>query len=121
MQVVATSAFLLTLLAVAPAQAADERELSPAPGHRVVSVTPDPGAFNGPSIAINPANAKQIVVAFGSRVTVDYSTDAGAHWATSQGTAPTNYRATGDISITYDRQGHAILCFIAFDAAGSWR
>ena len=121
MQIVSTSAFLLAVLAVAPAQVADEHALSPAPGRRVVSVTPDPGAFNGPSIAINPANPKQIVVAFGSRVTVDYSTDAGEHWSTSQETAPTNYRATGDISITYDRQGHAILCFIAFDAAGSWR
>jgi hypothetical protein len=121
MQVVSTSAFLLAVLAVAQAQVADEHALPPAPGRRVVSVTPDPGAFNGPSIAINGAHPKQMVVAFGSRVTADYSTDAGEHWSTSQGTAPTNYRATGDISITYDHQGHAILCFIAFDAAGSWR
>jgi hypothetical protein len=93
----------------------------PAPGRRVVSVTRKPGAFNGPSIAINPANPQQIAVAFGSSVTVDYSTDGGEHWALAEGTAVANYRGAGDISITYDRRGHAILCFIAFDAAGSWR
>ena len=107
------SAFLLVVL-LAQAQV-------PAPGRKVVSVTPKSGAFNGPSIAINPSNPQQIVVAFGSSVTVDYSTDGGEHWATAEGTAVTNYRGAGDISITYDRRGHAILCFIAFDAAGSWR
>jgi hypothetical protein len=121
MHLISTGGILLAVLAVAPAQVADQQALLPAPGHRVVSVRPDPGAFNGPSIAINPANPKQIVVAFGSRVTADYSTDGGEHWAKSEGTAPANYRATGDISVTYDRQSHAILCFIAFDAAGSWR
>jgi hypothetical protein len=112
--------FLLTLSAIAPAQVADEA-LLPVPGRRVVSVTPDPGAFNGPSIAINPSNPRQIVVAFGSRVSVSYTTDGGEHWTLAQGTAPSNYRSSGDISITYDRQGHAILCFSAFDAGGSWR
>jgi hypothetical protein len=121
MQFASTSGFLLVLLAIAQAQAADRKELPPAPGRRVVSLTPDPGAFNGPSIAINPSNPQQMVVAFGSRVTASYSIDGGEHWALAQGTAPTNYRASGDISVTYDRQGHAILCFIAFDAAGSWR
>ena len=121
MRFVVTSGFLLAVLAVAEAQVADEQALPPAPGRRVVSVTPAPGEFNGPSIAINPANPQQIVVAFGSRVTADYSTDGGEHWAMSEGTAPTNYRASGDISVTYDHRGHAILCFIAFDGAGSWR
>jgi hypothetical protein len=52
---------------------------------------------------------------------VSYSTDAGEHWALAEGTAPTGYRGTGDISVAYDHQGHAILCFIAFDGAGPWR
>jgi hypothetical protein len=121
MQLVSTSGFLIAVLAVAQAQVADEHALPPAPGRKVVSATPVPGEFNGPSIAINPANPRQLVVAFGSRVTAGYSTDGGEHWEMSQGTAPTNYRASGDISVAYDRQGHAILCFIAFDAAGSWR
>jgi hypothetical protein len=111
---------LLVLWAIAQAQTAEEA-LTPAPARRIVSLTPGPGAFNGPSIAINPANPRQIVVAFGSQVNVGYTSDGGEHWALAKGTAPTNYRNFGDISIAYDRQGHAILCFIAFDAAGSWR
>jgi hypothetical protein len=113
--------FLLALLAAAQAQIAGEPELALAPGRRVVSLTPDPGGFNGPSIAINPGNPRQLVVGFGSKVSVSYSSDGGEHWAMAQGTAPADYRASGDVSITYDRQGHAILCFIAFDGAGSWR
>jgi hypothetical protein len=121
MRIISTGLFLLVALAATQTRAADDPSFPSAPGLRVVNVTPQPGAFNGPSIAINPANPRQMAVAFGSHVTVDYSTDAGEHWAMAQGTAPTNYRATGDISITYDRQGHAILCFIAFDGAGPWR
>jgi hypothetical protein len=112
---------LLVVSALAQAQVGGDQTLSPAPGGRVVNLTPKPGGFNGPSLAINPANHNQVVAAFGSHVTVDYSTDGGEHWAPAEGTAVTNYKATGDISITYDRQGHAILCFIAFDGAGSWR
>jgi hypothetical protein len=119
MRLVSISGCLLAWLAVA--QAADDQALQDAPGRRVVTLTPDPGAFNGPSVAINRANPKQVVAAFGSRVTVSYSTDGGQTWAIADGTAPSNFRATGDVSITYDRQGHAILCFIALDGAGSWR
>src|ERR1700722_2777613 len=103
------------------AQVADAPALLPAPGRRVVTLTANPGSFNGPSVAINPANPQQLVAAFGSKVTVGYSTDGGEHWALSEGTAPDGYRGTGDVSVTYDRQGHAILCFIALDGAGSWR
>jgi len=108
-------------LVVAQAQAEDEPALAPAPGRRVITLTPEPGGFSGPSIAINPANPRQIAIGFGSPVMASYSTDGGEHWAVPQMASPTNYRGFGDVSITYDRQGHAILCFIAFDAAGSWR
>jgi hypothetical protein len=115
------SSIALLLPAVAQIWATDGEALSPAPGRRVVSLTPASGEFNGPSVAINPSNPRQVVAAFGSRVTVSYSTDAGEHWALAEGTAPTGYRGTGDISVAYDHQGHAILCFIAFDGAGPWR
>jgi hypothetical protein len=109
------------LLAVAGSEMAEEPGFAPAPGRRVLTLTPSPGNFNGPSIAINSANPKQMVAAFGLQVTVSYSSDAGEHWALAEGTAAKGYRGTGDISVTYDRRGHAILCFIAFDGAGSWR
>jgi hypothetical protein len=102
MRFASTSLFLTIALPIAQSQPVGENALLPAPARQVIGVTPDPGAFNGPSIAINPANTRQLVVAFGSRVTAGYSTDSGEHWAISNGTAPTNYRATGDISVTFD-------------------
>src|SRR6266567_5404337 len=108
------------LLGIAQAQLAEQQSLPIAPDRRVATIT-DPGDFSSPSIAINPANPRQIVIGFQPNVTASYSTDGGEHWGTPQGTAPTNYKSSGDVSVTYDRQGHAILCFIAFDGAGSWR
>ena len=95
--------------------------LTPAPGRKVVSLTAQPGTFHTPSIAINPLNPQQLVAGFQSKITAAYSTDGGEHWNTAQGTAPENYRSTGDTSVTYDRQGHAILCFIALDGAGPFK
>ena len=37
----------------------------------------------------------------------------------ADGTAPKNYRVSGDVSLAYDASGHAILCYIAFDKLGS--
>lgn len=113
--------FIWAFLAIAQAQVADEQPLPPAPSRRVVSLTPEPGGFHTPAIAINPANSQQLVVGFQSKTSAAYSTDAGDHWTSAEGTAPAQYRGTGDTSVTYDRQGHAILCFIAFDGAGPWK
>ena len=112
---------LLAFSAIVPAQAADDNALPPAPGRRVVTLTPEPGSYNSPSIAINHADPRQVLVGFGSHTSVGYTIDGGEHWALAQGTALTNYRGFGDNSVTYDKQGHAIFGFIAFDAAGSWR
>ncbi len=35
------------------------------------------------------------------------------------GTAPKDYRISGDVSVTYDKRGTAILCYIAFDKLGT--
>ena len=113
-------AFLLLTLAIAQSQVSDF-SLAPAPGRRLVTLTDQPGSFHTPSIAINPANSRQLVVGFQSKTSAAYSTDGGEHWAIADGTAPGNYRATGDTSIAYDRQGRAILCFIAFDGAGPFK
>jgi hypothetical protein len=112
---------MFAALAVAQAQVSEEQALPSAPGRSVVSLTPDPGGFHTPSIAVNPSNSQQLVVGFQSKTRVAYSADGGAHWAIAPGTAPTEYRVTGDTSITYDRQGHAILCFIAHDGAGPFK
>ena len=86
-----------------------------------MSLTPSPGRFSEPSIAINTSNPQELVTAFQSNASVGYSTDGGETWNVAAGTAPSNYKSSGDVSITYDRQGHAILCFIAFDQLGTWK
>ena len=45
--------------------------------------------------------------------------DGGETWKTAEGTSPKSYRISGDVSLTYDAAGHAILCYIAFDKLGT--
>ncbi len=68
---------------------------------------------------MNPQNPKQVVAAFQSPASVAYSQDAGQSWQLASGSAPENYKVSGDVSITYDVLGHAILCYIAFDKLGT--
>jgi hypothetical protein len=112
---------LVVVLYVGFVHATDEPALVPAPGRRVISLTPIPGRFSEPSIAINTVNPKKLVAAFQSNASVGYSTDGGETWNVAEGTAPANYKRSGDVTITYDHQGHAILCFIAFDQLGTWK
>ena len=93
-------------------------QLPPAPG-QVVTLTPEAGFHNEPSIAVNPNNASQVVAAYQVPATVAFSRDGGSSWKVATGTAPTDYRVSGDVSITYDKHGAAILCYIAFDKLGT--
>lgn len=93
--------------------------LLPPPGARIVDLTRHRRYFNEPSIAINPANPQQLVVAFQTGAHVAYSRDAGAHWQMASGTSPRNYAVSGDVSVAYDDHGHAFLCYIAFDKLGT--
>ena len=90
-----------------------------APKARVVSLTSAPGSFTEPSIAVNPLNPKRVVVAFQVNAHASYSTDAGRTWHAASGTAPADFHVSGDPSVVYDNQGHAILCYIAFDRLGT--
>lgn len=85
----------------------------------MVDITPKPGYFNEPSIAVNPANPQQIAVAWQINASAAYSVDGGQTWTIAQGVAPKDYRVSGDVSITYDSSGHAVLCYIAFDKLGA--
>jgi hypothetical protein len=93
-------------------------QLPPAPG-QVITLTSEAGFHNEPSIAVNPSNASQIVAAYQVPATVAFSRDNGSTWKVAAGTAPTDYRVSGDVSITYDKSGAAILCYIAFDKLGT--
>lgn len=96
------------------------QSLPPVPGRDVITVTPDPGYFTEPSIAINPLNPNLVVGAFQDNAHIAYSTDAGKHWQLANGIAPPDWRVSGDVSVTYDNKGHAIICYMAFDKLGSF-
>lgn len=77
------------------------------------------GYANEPAIAVNPNNPQQLVAAYQSQASAAYSQDAGKTWTIAKGTAATDYRVSGDVSVTFDNQGRAFLCFIAFDKLGT--
>jgi hypothetical protein len=109
---------LMVSAMLAPAVAAPQN-ISPAPNAKVAILNRRPGAFNGPSIAINPQNPRQVLAAFQTPASVSYSEDAGGHWQMVTGTAPDNYKLSGDVSVAYDILGHAFLCYLAFDKLGT--
>lgn len=93
--------------------------LPPPPNASVTTISPRPGFFNEPSVAIDPNNPSHVAAAFQSPATVSYSEDGGSSWQLAPGTAPGDYKVSGDVSIAYDILGHAILCYIAFDKLGT--
>lgn len=96
------------------------QELPKAPQARVFALTPDPGYFTEPGIAVNPASPQQVVAVFQDNVHASYTTDAGETWHAAEGVAPKNYRVSGDVSTVFDNQGHAFVCYIAFDKLGTF-
>lgn len=113
-----TSLFLATAL-VTTLASAQSSSLPSAPGAKVANITPKSGYFNEPAIAINPHNPQQLVAAYQVNATVAYSENGGKSWKRAEGTAPSEYRRSGDVSIAFDAKGAAILCFIAFDKLGT--
>jgi len=91
-----------------------------APGAEVVSLTPAPGYFTEPAIAINPNNAQQVLAVFQDNAHASYSEDAGRTWLAAQGVEPPNYKVSGDVSAAFDNQGHAFICYMAFDKLGTF-
>ena len=96
------------------------QSLPRAPGAEIFDLTPEPGSFTEPSIAVNPSNPQQVVAVFQDNAHASYSPDAGRSWKPAQGVAPPNYRISGDVSTTFDNHGHAFICYIAFDRLGTF-
>jgi hypothetical protein len=111
---------LLTTIAVLLSGSAFSQALPKAPKAEVITVTPKPGFFTEPSIAVNPANPQQVVAAFQDNAHIAYSIDAGRHWQLAKGIEPPNYRVSGDVSVTFDKEGRAYICYIAFDKLGTF-
>ena len=98
---------------------ATAQDLPKAPGAEVFTLTPKQGPFTEPAIAINPTNPQQVVAVFQDNVHATYSVDAGHNWQVEDA-SPKNYKVSGDVSIAFDNQGHAFLCYIAFDKLGTF-
>lgn len=97
----------------------DAAVLPAAPGAALTTVTPEPGYFTEPSIAVDPNHPDNVVAAYQDNAHIAYSTDAGKTW-TAENVESKEYRVSGDVSVTYDNQGHAFLCYIAFDKLGTF-
>jgi hypothetical protein len=109
--------FIFFFAAFGPLQG---QELPKAPQSQVFTLTPTPGNFTEPSIAVNPQNPQQVVGVFQDNVHAAYSWDAGHTWQLAQNVDPKNYRVSGDVSVVFDNHGHAFVCYIAFDKLGTF-
>src|ERR1700745_994303 len=96
-------------------------QLPPNPPHSsVITLTRQPGYFTEPGIAINPNNPQQVVAVYQDNAHAAHSFDAGRTWQLARGVESTSYRVSGDVSTTFDNQGHAFVCYIAFDKLGTF-
>src|SRR5579872_5923372 len=96
------------------------QDLPKAPQAQLFTLTPAPGFFTEPAIAVNPANPEQVVAVFQDNAHAAYSQDGGRSWQLAEGVDPKNYRVSGDVSVAFDNQGHAFICYIAFDQLGTF-
>jgi len=106
------------ILATLALTASPEPPLPRPPQAQLFTLT-EPGRNTEPSIAVDPNNPQHVVAAYQDNVHAAYSRDGGRTWATAPGVAPADYKVSGDVSVTFDNAGHAILCFIAFDRLGT--
>jgi hypothetical protein len=99
---------------------AQHSDLPKVPQARVIALTPVPGYFTEPAIAVNPAVPQQVVAVFQDNAHAAYSQDAGRSWQVADGVEPSNYRVSGDVSTAFDKHGHAFICYMAFDKLGTF-
>jgi Neuraminidase (sialidase) len=111
---------LVFILSLAAAALSYGEDLPKAPQSHVFNLTPTPGYFTEPGVAVNPANPQQVVAVFQDNAHAAYSQDAGNTWQVAEGVDPKNYRVSGDVSAAFDNQGHAFVCYIAFDKLGTF-
>lgn len=112
--------FLALLFTVALFAQANAHDLPKAPQAQVFTITPAPGFFTEPAIAVNPTNPQNVVGVYQDNVHAAYSMDAGHSWKLAENVDPKNYRVSGDVSVAFDNQGHAFVCYIAFDKLGTF-
>jgi hypothetical protein len=119
MKIAPRTAFAIVSAFVLAASAAAQT-LPKAPGAEVTTLTPVPGTWSEPGVAVNPLNPKQVVVVYQFPAHAAYSDDAGRTWKIATGVKPPQYRMSGDVSTVFDNKGHALIGCIAFNQLGSF-
>jgi hypothetical protein len=109
---------VVTVIAVPRGLAA--QDLPKAPNAQVTTLTPTPGYFTEPAIAVSPVDPQQVVAVFQDNAHAAYSRDQGQTWEVAKGVEPPNYRVSGDVSTAFDNHGHAFICYMAFDKLGTF-
>jgi hypothetical protein len=64
------------------------QSLPKAPGGEVFTLTPTPGSFTEPSVAVNPNNPRQVVAVYQDNARASYSEDEGGSWHPGGNVAP---------------------------------
>jgi len=113
-------AVLLLAIRFVQPLSAQAPDLPAAPGTSVTALTPEPGYFTEPGIAVNSRNPEQVVAVFQDNAHAAYSTDSGNHWQLATGVESSRYKVSGDVSVVFDKQGHAVICYMAFDKLGTY-
>lgn len=108
---------LLPLLTIAVCAA--QAPLAPAPNASIVDISPGNGAFTEPGLAVNPKRPNELLAVYQVGPFAAYSDDSGKSFSAPQALKPPDYRISGDVSTTFDNQGHAFLCYLAFDKLGT--
>lgn len=114
----------VALVAIATAPAAAQLSLPRPPGVHIADVSRPEERGSEPGIAVNPRNPAHVVGTYQGPARVVYSTDSARTFATAAGTAPSDWRVAGDVSIAFDDAGAAYLSYLTFDRLGTpsyWR
>jgi len=111
---------LLIALAAVPSLDGQIKALPVAPGALIATVSPQPGNWTEPSVAVNPLRPNQVVVVFQFTAQASYSDDGGLTWHLAEAVSPPQFRMSGDVSTVFDNKGNVVLGFIAFDKLGTF-
>jgi hypothetical protein len=96
-----------------------QTKLPDVPGTSIVDISPGDGTFSEPSVAVNPKHPNEVLAVYQVGPFSAYSTDSGKTFSAPQALKPPDYRIAGDVSTTFDNQGRAYLCYLAFDKLGT--
>jgi len=89
-----------------------------APGAHVVTISPPGHPASEPTIAVDPNDPAHVVGAYGGPI-VAFSTDSGRSFTVADGTKPSDWPGGGDVSLTYDDRGQAVLSYLTFNRLGA--